>query len=268
MTIELLSMKKQRRKKKSDKFLSGSGKFLIGLVVFYLLYFAVTKIVETEQNKSYIYARNEIEVTGNRIISDTKILNMCGFLKNTKGKIEIDPERIAQDLMSLAYIKGVSIKDRPPRMLSISIEERRPVAFVYGLGLNLIDADGFLMPIPNNDIVWDLPLITGIKPSLGKLGQETSAAPVYRALNLITYLEQENPLLLEFISEISMENENYFEIHLIKGGTKIRINLETFRKELFVLKNYLVNYADWKQLRNIEYIDLRFQNQLVIKYRA
>jgi cell division septal protein FtsQ len=261
-------MKIKRKKKKSDKFLSGSGKFLAGLIVFYFLYFAVSKIVESEKNKTYVYARDEIEVVGNKIISDTKILNICGYLKNTKGKIKIDPERIAQDLMSLAYIKGVSIKDRPPRKLSITIEERRPIAFVYGLGLNLIDEDGFLMPIPNTDIIWDLPLIKGIKQSIGKLGEETTAPSVHNALKLITYLEQENPLLLDFISEISMENNNYVELHLIKGGTKIRINTDSFRKELFVLKNYLINYADWNQLHSIEYIDLRFQNQLVIKYRA
>jgi hypothetical protein len=65
-----------------------------------------------------------------------------------------------------------------------------------------------------------------------------------------------------------MENKNFVELHLIKGGTKIRINTDTFKKELFVLKNYLINYADWNQLHSIEYIDLRFENQLVIKYRA
>lgn len=261
-------MKTKRRKKKSDKFLNGSGKFFIGLIIFYLLYFAVNKIIETEQDKTYLYERSEIEVTGNSIISETKILNICGFLKNTKGKIEIDPERTAQDLMSLPYIKGVGIKDRPPRKLSIIIEERRPIAFVYGLGLNLIDEDGFLMPIPNDDIIWDLPLITGIKQTLGKLGNATTAAPVFRALKLISYLEQENSLLLDFVSEICMDNKNYIELHLIKGGTTIRINSDTFKKELFVLKNYLVNYVDWNQLQKIEYIDLRFNKQMVIKFRA
>ncbi len=261
-------MKSNRKKKNKGRFLTGSGKFFLGLLLFYLLYFAVNKIVETEKNKSFVYKRSEIEVTGTNIISETKVLNICGYLKKSEEAIEINPERTAQDLMSLPYIKGVSIKDRPPRKLSIIIEERRPIAFIYGLGLNLIDEEGFLMPVPNDDMIWDLPLITGIKQSLGKLGQATTAKSVYQALNLISYLEIENSLLLDFISEINMKHTSYIELHLIKGGTTIRLGKNTFKKELFVLKNYLVNYVDWNQLQKIEYIDLRFNNQMVIKYRA
>jgi cell division septal protein FtsQ len=182
--------------------------------------------------------------------------------------VEIDPDRVARELMSLDYIKGVSIAHRPPRVLKITVEERRPLAFVYGLGLNLIDREGVLMPLPKNKMTWNLPLINGIKESLGKLGEKTSAASVYRAIELITYLELENPLLLGFISEINMNNKNHIQLRLIKGGTVIRVNKDSFPRELFVLKNYLVNYADWSKLNQIEYIDLRFNNQMVIKYRA
>ena len=261
-------MGNKRRNKKANKFLSGSGKFFLGLALFYLLYFAVSKIIQSEQEKTYIYKRSEVEVTGNTIISESKILNICGFLKKTDEAIKIDPVRSAEDLLSLPYIKGVSIKDRPPRKLIISIEERSPVAFVYGRGLNLIDRDGFLLPVPNDNIVWDLPSITGIKESLGKLGQAATAKSVYQALHLISYLQNENSLLLDFISEICMNNKNYIELHLIKGGAAIRLSNDTFKKELFILKNYLVNYLDWNQLQKIEYIDLRFNNQMVIKYRA
>jgi hypothetical protein len=117
-------------------------------------------------------------------------------------------------------------------------------------------------------MVWNLPLINGITESLGKLGEKTTAKAVYHGLDLISYLESENPFLLGFISEINMNNKNYIQLRLIKGGTVIRVNKDSFPRELFVLKNYLVNYADWSKLHQIEYIDLRFNNQMVIKYRA
>jgi cell division septal protein FtsQ len=261
-------MNKKRKKKKLDRFWSGSGKFFLVLLIFYLLYFAVSKIIEAEQEKKYLFKRDEIEVSGNEIVSTSKIIRICGFIKNDIDEVEIDPDRVAEELMSLNYIKGVSIVHSPPRMLKITLEERRPIAFIYGLGLNLIDHEGVLMPVPRNKMTWNLPIINGISESLGKLGEKTTASSAYRALQLITYLEKENPLLLGFISEINLDNKNHLRLRLIKGGTIIRINKDTFPRELFVLKNYLVNYADWSELHKIEYIDLRFNNQLVIKFKA
>lgn len=264
-----MKLKKAKRpRRKADKFFTGSGKFFLVLLVFYLIYFAVSKIINLEKNKNFVYSKSDIEISGNRIIDAETILGVCGFLKGSKDQIEIKPDRVAADLMSMSFVKGVSITDRPPRKLNITIVERRPVAFIYGRGLNLIDEQGYLIPLPSSDTVWDLPLITGIRETLGQLGEPTSAKTAYRALELIRYLEQQNPLLLEFISEIDMAHRNYIELNMIRGGALIRINTDTFDKELFVLKNYLVNYIDWAQLQKIEYIDLRFRDQLVIKYKA
>ena len=56
--------------------------------------------------------------------------------------------------------------------------------------------------------VWDLPLISGIQTSLGKLGNQTIASDAYLALEIIRYLEDENPLLYGLISEINLSKKN------------------------------------------------------------
>jgi len=117
-------------------------------------------------------------------------------------------------------------------------------------------------------MVWDLPLISGIKQKLGKLGEMSVAADTYLALEIVTYLELENPLLLALISEINLNKSNYIELFLTKGGATIRISRNSFYKELYILKNYLANYIDWAQLHMIEYIDLRFKDQLVVKSKV
>jgi hypothetical protein len=142
------------------------------------------------------------------------------------------------------------------------------VAFIYGKGLNLIDGEGILIPIPDEKIIWDLPLISGLREGLGKLGSKTVAGDAYLALELVRYLDDENPLLSSMISEIDLTNSKIIELHLIKGGAKIRVNRNSFYRELFVLKNYIANYLDWAQLAKIEYIDLRFTNQLIVKEKT
>jgi len=260
-------MKKQRKSKR-DKFWAGSGKFFLVVIFIYLAVYTGNKIFEVSSERSDYYKKGNIEIIGNRMVSAEKIIRICGFTYKKDNEIKINVDSLANLLMELRYIKGISITKRPPQLLNITVEEYDPVAFIYGKGLNLIDGDGFLIPIPDSKITWDLPFISGIRQGLGKLGNKTKATDAYLALEIVRYLEDENPLLASMVSEINLNNSKIIELHLIKGGTKIRVNRESFYKELYVLKNYIANYLDWGQLAKIEYIDLRFENQLIVKTKT
>jgi cell division septal protein FtsQ len=260
-------MKKQRKNKK-DKFWAGSGKFFLVVILIYLAIYGGNKIFQISNERSDFYKKSNIEIVGNRMVSTEKILGICGFSKKKDKEIKINIDAIAIQLMEYKYIKGISITRRPPQILNITVEEYDPVAFIYGKGLNLIDEQGFLIPIPDSKITWDLPFISGLREGLGKLGSKTVAADAYVALEIVRYLEDENPLLASMISQIDLSNSKTIELHLIKGGAKIRVNRESFYRELFVLKNYIANYLDWGELAKIEYIDLRFENQLIVKSKT
>ena len=259
---------KRKKANSREKFWTGSGRFFLTLILVYLLYIGITKIVEAEKNQVRLYSQDEIELSGNKIISRAEILTLCGFQARSKKNIHINIDDLAEKIMSLKFVKGVSITTRLPRLLNITIEEREPVAFIYGRGLNLIDEQGFLIPIPKVNKVWDLPLISSIKQQLGKLGHQSTARDTYTALEVVAYLELENPLLLALVSEINMQKKNHIELFLIKGGATIRISKNSFYKELYVLESYLAGYVDWAQLNKIEYIDLRFKDQLIVKHKA
>jgi cell division septal protein FtsQ len=260
-------MKKQRKKRK-EKFWSGSGKFFLAVILIYLSIYGGNKIFEMSNERSDFYKKSDIEIIGNQMVSSEKIYELCGFSEKEDKEIQINIDDVAAKLMKYKYIKGISITRRPPRILNVTIEEYTPVAFIYGKGLNLIDGEGVLIPIPDAKITWDLPFISGLREGLGKLGSKTVAADAYLGLEVVRYLEEENPLLASMISEIDLSHRRIIELHLIKGGAKIRVNRDSFYKELFVLKNYIANYLDWDQLAKIEYIDLRFENQLIVKPRA
>lgn len=260
-------MKKQRKKRK-EKFWSGSGKFFLVIILIYLGFYGGNKIFQLSGERIDSYKKSDIEIVGNRMVPKAKILLICGFTSKEDKEIKINIDKVAAKLMEFKYIKGISITRRPPRILNITVEEYDPIAFIYGKGLNLIDGEGVLIPIPDAKIVWDLPLISGLREGLGQLGSKTVAGDAYLALEVVRYIEEENPLLASMISEIDLSNRKTIELHLIKGGAKIRVNRETFYKELFVLKNYIANYLDWDQLAKIEYIDLRFENQLIVKSKT
>jgi cell division protein FtsQ len=257
------------KKEKKHPFFSGSGKFLLSLLGFYLLYFAVNKIMDARHGGENNFTKSEVEISGNKLISESQILGICGF-KNSQDNlpVNINVDAVAGKLMDLYYVKGVSITRRLPRKLNITIEERTPVAFIYGVGLNLIDQLGFLMPVPETTKPWDLPVITGIRSKLGELGKQSTASATYVALEILNYLETQNALLYAMVSQLDMSQDKYINLYLIRGGATIRINRNAYQKELYVLKNYLINYVDWVELDDIEYIDLRFEDQLIVKFRT
>jgi cell division septal protein FtsQ len=228
----------------------------------------VNALIHHSEDQGESFSAADIQIAGNKIISDRQILHLCGFNNRASNKkIKINIQKLAEQIMSFDYVKGVSITKRLPSILNITIEERKPIAFIYGRGLNLIDNQGFLLPIQGYIKSWDLPLISGIK-NLGKLGDKTSLTRVRVALEMITYLEQENPLVASMISEINLSAETYMELFLIEGGTKVRINDNSFYKEIYALKNFMVKYINITELKRIEYIDLRFRDQLIIKQKT
>jgi len=237
-------MKKQRKRRK-EKFWSGSGKFFLAVILIYLAFYGGNEIYQLSNERSDSYKKSDIEIVGNRMVSTNKILQTCGFSLKKDTEIKINIDEVAERLMEFNHIKGISITRRPPKILNITVEEFNPVVFIYGRGLNLIDEEGILISIPDSKIIWDLPFISGLKEGLGRLGSKTVAGDAYLALELVRYLEDENPLLASMISEIDLSKSKIIELHLIKGGAKIRVNRKTFYKELFVLKNYIVNYLDW-----------------------
>ena len=134
--------------------------------------------------------------------------------------------------------------------------------------MNLIDDEGYLLPVPKIKKSWDLPFISGISESLGKLGQKTVSQQALKAVNLVSHLQLNDELMFGLISEINMKNKRQFDLTMINGGAKIRINTTDYEKELYVVQNYIKSYLDWDDLFQIDYIDLRFKDQLIVKKRT
>jgi cell division septal protein FtsQ len=254
-------------RRKKEKFWAGSGKFFILLLIAYLTMMGLRKIYNAGGKVSGKYTMQDIQIVNNRMVTPVQILQLCGFNKD-RDSVAIDFNQLAKKILQLTYVKGVSITRRPPNLLNITIEERKPVAFIYGKGLNLLDPEGYLMPVPISGCLWDLPIISGVKSTLGKLGQKTIVSDVYLALAMLNQLQQENLIISGMLSEISLSQKDFYTLYLIKGAVPVRVNKKNYRKELYILKNYLANHVDWQLLENFEYIDLRFENQLIVKPRS
>jgi cell division protein FtsQ len=206
----------------------------------------------------------DIEVTGNTILSKTDVLALCG-LETGSELIKIKPADVVSRLSLSPYIKSVSAVRSLPSRLRIVIEERKPVAFVHGRGLNLIDTEGVLIPVPETNYRWDLPFIAGVSEPIGELGSRTISANTLKSVEVLNYLNFMSSPVEDLIGELKIASPNLLQLRLVRGGARVFVSIENYQENLFVLTEYVEKYLNYDALSNIEYLDVRFEDQLIIK---
>ena len=76
---------RRSRKSKKEKFWSGSGKFLLAVMIIYALILAINEIVGLGKNQEKNFKAENVEIYGNDILSVEKIKDLCQYdFKNSK----------------------------------------------------------------------------------------------------------------------------------------------------------------------------------------
>ena len=251
-----------RRKKHSIR----ATLIFLGIVVALSLLAYANKNVEAfMQNRVSEFRLRNIRIHGNSALTRQDILNLCG-VKPGQGYLKIKPALITRKLMRSPFIKSASAVYSLPSTLHITVEERRPIAFVYDGKLRLVDDEGVILPIPKGTRhVWNLPVIQGFSGSAGTVGMRTTQAKILKAVEVLQYVRFIKSPLNPIIAAIDVSNPKTMYLTLTKGGARVRFDGRKYQDELYVLTQYIRNYLNWKQLADIEYIDLRFADRLIIK---
>jgi len=252
---------KKKKKKKSAKSLF---LYLGIIVILSLVAFGYKTLNVHLQEKLSRFELNDIHLTGNKILSKNEILRMLG-LNSGEKLLEISVVEIAKTLKKSSYVRAASAVYSLPSTLRINVKERKPVAFIYGRGLNMIDKENFILPVPNKNIRWNLPVITGIKEKLGIQGVESISETAKKGVEIARFSSLVEMPLREMISEINFSNKEYVAISLAGCKTIIRVDRDNYQEQLFIAARYLKDYLDFKKIDNLNYVDVRFKDQIIIK---
>ena len=251
--------------KKRKRSLKASVIYFLVLVTLSLAAYGYKTLETFFQESMSSFELDDIVIEGNNILSRRDVLRLCGLKENEKKLLEISPRKIVVKLLKSPYIKSASAVRSLPSTLHIEIIERNMVAFIYGKGLNLIDDEGILLPVPKSNRRWNLPFIVHSGRAIGQLGKQASLTEIQRAVQVLNYINILKSSLTDLIAEISIVKNSDVRLRLVKGGSEVRIKYSNYQKDLFLLSEYLQVYQDWNELADIEYIDMRFNNQFIIK---
>ncbi len=255
----------RRLTKKKRKSIRAGVIYILIIAALSLLAYGYRYLNSYLQDSLSTFKLVDIEIQGNHILSRLDVLELCGLKQGEMELLQLRPKDVVKQLLRSPYIRAASAVRSLPATLRIVISERKPVAFIYGKGLNLIDAEGVLMPVPRSNRRWNLPLITGVKGPLGTLGEQSISRRAILGARIIAFTGKIKSPLSEIMAAIDMSREKELHLRLIRGGALVKLDPKKFKQNIYILTQYFNTYLDWNKLATIDYFDVRFKDQLIIK---
>jgi cell division septal protein FtsQ len=174
-------------------------------------------------------------------------------------------DRIRESVLKHPRIESASVAKCYPNALMIQARERQPVAVVASGALYLIDRDGYVLDTVSNldRGQSQFPFITGVSPDQIVLGQPIPTKAVCRALDLADCLRVTSSALAKTLSEIRIGRDEGLTL-VLSGGVEVRLGTAEFPDRLAALELFAQRYGNFASL---EYVDLRFENQIIYRPR-
>lgn len=223
---------------------------------------------------------DKITVNGNFTLTKEEILQAANIKSDSIVNIdELNLVFIQDRILKHPEIKKVFVSKNPPNELVIDVIEKRPLAIVnVGNQLNLVDEECELFPFKNFEKLFDLPVITGIKQvSLQQIEDKSYLNDLKTAVFITMNAYKKSRFLYNQISEINVAdtskiilftNDKSVPVYLPRSVGKNVLDMN-YQKEiltkLVVLKNFFEKSFETLKEKKLDYVDLRFDNQVIVK---
>lgn len=247
-------MRSKSRKKKSaywrgEKIVLFFKRGILALFIFIFISLAVLGV----KTLARAFPVKNVQVSGNYHLEKQLIKEA---VKNGSGNslFKLSLEELETRLKKIAWIKKVSLRKQFPDTVMIHVEEAVPRALLkVDKHMFLVEAGGSVLEEIEEKSIPFLPVIIGINPKKDRGG-------ILESLKLIDALAEKDVL----------SQQESIEIMLKPYGLVMNIDGEYVK---IGFGNYSEKIGRWRELeaevrkKNIEidYVDLRFENEVVVK---
>lgn len=201
-----------------------------------------------------IFPLKEVVFIGNRHLRDAELKKLMGVSEGN-DLLKLSCQRLANGLLSSAWIKSVSIRKEYPDRLLVRVVESEPFALFRGSGkLFIIDDTGRKLQELRGGSQPLLPIIVS-----DSFNVEPSS--YFEALNLIKAIK-DTPIASRPVEIVGVDSAKS-NLSLLVDGTPVRIGEGRYDEKL--LRFVELEKEVRRRWAKVEYIDLRFANRVVIK---
>ena len=206
------------------------------------------------------------EINGLQNISQNQVLLKIGELAHSgRNLVRLDLDRLRRNLELIPWVKTVVVRRVLPDKLVIDIEEREPVAFArLAQGTLLIDEEGTLLENnPEKLSRADFPVILGMESGYGPEVLRRNRERISLYLRLIRSLDRGGAGLSRDLSEVHLQDPGNVSVILNGDTVLVYLGRDGFQKKF---RRYLAAGRELKKkYRNLDSVDLRYRDQVVIR---
>jgi cell division protein FtsQ len=208
----------------------------------------------------------EVRAEGNRIVSSSEILSLAAIPKNQK-LFEVDLNQARKRVQANQFVRAVAVNRDVPDRISITVEERFPVAALATDKILYIDAEGVILPPARSEYIFDLPVITGALPLAECVPGKRVASDVLReALQIAITAQKVDDDFYRLISEIHIDPGASIELFTSESGVPVLFGRGDVAAKMVKLEAFWKEFVSQRGAGELKYIDLRFEDQVVVRW--
>ncbi len=210
----------------------------------------------------------QVSVEGLSVVSKDEVVRLMNLQPNVP-MYQIDLTLIQKNILSNSFVEKVIIKRDAPSTLRVIIEERKPAAILVANELYYIAGDGTVLPYIASSETYDIPVVSGID-SLNKIktGQKLINADLQEALEIIAACRMTSENLFHAISEIRLRKGHDLVLYSFETGAPIIFGKGDAVKKMVKLEAFWQKFLQNGDTKNIQYIDIRFEDQVVVSRKS
>jgi cell division protein FtsQ len=207
-----------------------------------------------------------IRTEGNRILSERDIVGLAGIPKQER-LFALDLNAIRQRIEQHPYVRSASVNRDAPDGITITVDERMPIAAIALDRMLYLDAEGVVLPPGGTADVLDLPVVTGDLPSAGCVpGKRITAANVQEAIEILTTAHAIGDDLYHLISEVHLDGGRDIMLITAEAGVPVAFGHGDAAMKLVTLDGFWKEIVGERGAAELRTVDLRFADQVVARW--
>ncbi|MCX6133179.1 MAG: FtsQ-type POTRA domain-containing protein [Ignavibacteriales bacterium] len=230
-----------------------------------LLLLAAGLIVSANLWKSNLKVKR-VTIEGNRIVETAEITQLIKVPKNSQLQ-DVDLAAVRRDILSHHFIKDAVIERDLPATLKVTVKERVPLAIINSAEILYLDEDGVVLPHSMSKQLFDLPVLTGMPDGLVLTpGTIIKHPDIQEALQILATSKLVNKELSHLLSEVRLRNGGDIVLYAAEWGVPIIFGRGEIANKLIRLESFWNSIVRERGSDNLQYVDLRFDDQVVVRW--
>lgn len=230
-----------------------------------LLILAIGLVVAANLWKSNLKVKR-VTIEGNRIVETAEITQLIKVPKHTQLQ-DIDLMAVRRDIMSHHFIKDAVVERDLPATLKVTVKERVPLAIINSLEILYLDEDGVVLPHSISKQLFDLPVLTGMPENITATpGTMVTHPDIQEALKILAISKLVSKEVYHLISEVRLRNGGDIVLYAAEWGVPIIFGRGDIASKLVRLETFWNDVVRERGSDNLQYVDLRFDDQVVVRW--